>query len=402
MAHKVFLHIGTPKSATTYIQQSLWLNKTALRESGVLLPFNSPVSHWRVSTFARKQNTPKNQKFYKDFMAMTDHWAKDVVFTSEVMCSFHKPQIREFVSALEADEVHVVLTCRDFLRQVGAEWQQHVKGGDPRSMEQFIADAQAENPDMWFWRVQDVPQIIKRWSSVIPAERFHIVTVPHSSSDPALVWDRFCSLLGYAPGELSPITKMANESLSFETAESLRRLSNATRRAGDALGGRTHRIELQQELLEALSQRGGTKIKIPRSTQEWAAQRSNKMADEIASLGLHLVGSIDDLRSSVSDAPDLPEIGAADVLPVAASVIHVQRKQLDKVRGELQQYRNFETKFIEELAEFKRVNEETFARLEQTLNELRETAQKPSYLARAVAKIRRIVRTGRGSITESN
>ena len=38
MTGRVFLHVGLPKTGTTYLQDCLWGNKQALAERGVLLP----------------------------------------------------------------------------------------------------------------------------------------------------------------------------------------------------------------------------------------------------------------------------------------------------------------------------------------------------------------------------
>ena len=36
MTREVLLHIGLPKTGTTFLQEALWANKTALRDRGVL------------------------------------------------------------------------------------------------------------------------------------------------------------------------------------------------------------------------------------------------------------------------------------------------------------------------------------------------------------------------------
>ena len=41
MAERVYLHVGLPKTATTYLQTILWANRDALEEQGVRLPGSS-------------------------------------------------------------------------------------------------------------------------------------------------------------------------------------------------------------------------------------------------------------------------------------------------------------------------------------------------------------------------
>src|SRR4051812_22374835 len=40
-----YLHIGAPKSGTTYLQKTLWNNRAALRDRGVLYPGPDFFSH---------------------------------------------------------------------------------------------------------------------------------------------------------------------------------------------------------------------------------------------------------------------------------------------------------------------------------------------------------------------
>jgi hypothetical protein len=45
----VFLHIGAPKTGTTYLQNILFTNRAALRRDGLLYPGNAVRSHfWAI------------------------------------------------------------------------------------------------------------------------------------------------------------------------------------------------------------------------------------------------------------------------------------------------------------------------------------------------------------------
>ncbi|NUS49791.1 MAG: hypothetical protein HOQ22_01965, partial [Nocardioidaceae bacterium] len=44
---RVFLHIGAPKSGTSYLQSTLWRNRALLREHGLLLP-GSRAAHYQA------------------------------------------------------------------------------------------------------------------------------------------------------------------------------------------------------------------------------------------------------------------------------------------------------------------------------------------------------------------
>ncbi|HEV2377938.1 MAG TPA: hypothetical protein VGS19_37980, partial [Streptosporangiaceae bacterium] len=46
---RVFLHIGEPKTGTTFLQQVMWRNRDALAAQGVVLPGHHPQDHFRAS-----------------------------------------------------------------------------------------------------------------------------------------------------------------------------------------------------------------------------------------------------------------------------------------------------------------------------------------------------------------
>ena len=46
---KVFLHIGEPKTGTTFLQQVMWRNRSELAARGVVLPGHHPQDHFRAS-----------------------------------------------------------------------------------------------------------------------------------------------------------------------------------------------------------------------------------------------------------------------------------------------------------------------------------------------------------------
>jgi hypothetical protein len=46
---RVFLHVGSPKTGTTYLQGVLWRNREALRRQGLLLPLDSVGDHYAGS-----------------------------------------------------------------------------------------------------------------------------------------------------------------------------------------------------------------------------------------------------------------------------------------------------------------------------------------------------------------
>ena len=46
---RVLVHIGEPKTGTTFLQQVMWSNRAELAAQGVVLPGHHPQDHFRAS-----------------------------------------------------------------------------------------------------------------------------------------------------------------------------------------------------------------------------------------------------------------------------------------------------------------------------------------------------------------
>ena len=64
MARRVFLHVGLPKTGTTYLQSIAWAGKDALRRQGVLLPGFGPRQHLWASCVVREE--PRLERRHED------------------------------------------------------------------------------------------------------------------------------------------------------------------------------------------------------------------------------------------------------------------------------------------------------------------------------------------------
>ena len=333
MARRVFLHIGTPKSATTYIQDSLWPNRHELRALGVQVPLAHQSSHWRVGIHARTLGVDGGRSFpveYKRFLDRVTEWDGDIVLSTEILCAINPKQVKLFVDSITCDEVHVIITARDFVRQVTAEWQQHVKGGVSRTLEEFIADIKKREEGLWFWKVQDLDAITRRWSSVIPAERIHLVTVPKNSEDPELVWKRFCAVLGIDPVRVPPRNGQSNVSLGFPQTEALRLLNRWRIENGMAPGDAESKLYRSVKFFAPLRESKGPKIQIPIADQEWAKSVGEEMVGNLKSRGVNIVGSVADLDSIVVPATPNTPLELAGFVDIVTPILHDNLLRLER------------------------------------------------------------------------
>src|SRR4028119_1737650 len=70
MADRVYMHVGTPKSGTTYLQAVLWHNKARLKSEGVLLP-----AHFQAHYAAAKGVTSRVGRRRETHYDIDDSWA---------------------------------------------------------------------------------------------------------------------------------------------------------------------------------------------------------------------------------------------------------------------------------------------------------------------------------------
>ncbi len=302
MARRLFVHIGTPKSATTYLQDSLWANRVALQNGGLLIPVPNQGTFWRVAVHVRSFGVGGRtfDDTYERLLRRTKRWDGDVIITSEVLCASRTDQARQFVEDMGFDEVHVIVTARDFARQVTAEWQQHVKAGLTASLPEFLSDIRDERRRTWFWLVQDLVRIVETWRPVVPISQIHVVTVPKDSTDPALIWRRFLSVLDLDQDRYLPIAKNSNVSLDYEQVEVLRRFTGWRVAHGVVPGSEIAKLQLSRPMLDSLRAKRGSKIFLTREVQDWAVATSKAMAADLAATGVSICGSIDDLISDFS------------------------------------------------------------------------------------------------------
>ena len=126
----MFLHIGEPKTGTTFLQQVMWGNRAELAAQGVALPGHHPQDHYRAS-----QDLRGIEKLPSDPAgSWTGEWeilaeqAKRAptaaVISHELFSAADAGQAERAVRSLQPAEVHVVLTVRDMATLLPAEWQE--------------------------------------------------------------------------------------------------------------------------------------------------------------------------------------------------------------------------------------------------------------------------------------
>lgn len=299
MAKTVFLHVGTPKSGTTYLQAVLWQNAEALKDNGFLLPGRFKTHYAAAKGVTRRTNVKRDvgvdiKQAWPQLVEQVNAWEGEAGISHELLAPATPGQVRRALALLDTPEIHIVITARALHKQLPASWQEQVKAGLALPFDAFLTRVENQSAKgEWFWDVQDVPAIAARWGADLPAERVHIVTVPADSSDPSALWRRYAQALRLDPTAYDSVVPAKNVSLGPVEAELLRRFHAA--RDERFTDRKRHQWTRKFLAIEILGQRRGVAISLPDSARGWVEERTREMTDEITARGYDVVGDLDDL-----------------------------------------------------------------------------------------------------------
>jgi hypothetical protein len=327
---KVYLHIGEPKTGTTFLQQVMWRNRGELAARGVVLPGHHPQDHYRASQDLR--GIPKLAS--DPAGSWTGEWeilarqarqaSKVAVISHELFSAADGEQAEHAVRSLRPAEVHVVLTVRDMATLLPAEWQETVKHRNARQWEDWLKDVidresyGSDRRQWWFWRVHDTLAILDIWSRYLPAERVHVITTPPRGSASTLLWERFASLLDVDPASVDLSRARPNASLGLAEVEFLRRLNSA-------LPAEVPDWFYMWNVKEAVAHRlvikrpGVDRLTLPVDRAPWAQQQGKNLVAALADSDYDLVGDLDELLPRPAAEPAVSPSGqpAGEVLDAA-------------------------------------------------------------------------------------
>jgi len=312
VGRQIYVHVGSPKTGTTFLQQVLWSQRDVARDQGLLLPGGSFNDHFLATLDVRglahrPEHPPRAVGMWGRLLRQAEGWDGPSLISHELFAGASAEQATDALAAVPRDvEVHVVLTARDLVRQIPAEWQEHLKHRSTQTFEEFLAQIRTDTSGgSWFWRVQDFASVVRRWSPGVPASRVHVVTVPGAASGPQLLWERFARLLGLDPESFDLSVPRANSSLRLEQAELLRRVNAVL---GDRLPlPGPYPVEVKGLLAQrVLAGRAGTPLSMAGPDEAFAVSRSRAIADELAGLGVDVVGDLDELRPPLRAATEVP------------------------------------------------------------------------------------------------
>jgi hypothetical protein len=348
---RLTLHIGTPKSGTTYLQAILAAGRDELESRGILYPgrrylpqegFNQQPA---IYALGRRHIGWLSEEAREN----AEHWlprlssevaghSGRVLLSAESLAFFVHDEIEELLRTLHVtpEQVHVVITGRDLGRILPSIWQQNVKNGAVQEMEAYLDSVRdlRERPNIPMWTAFGLPGLVERWAEVVGMERVTLVTAPHGRG--TALWERYataCDIPTDLPERTGTGTrKDDNTSLTRGQAELLRAI-NAQMKAAEWEHARAQKVRgrLLNTWMSADLARG-TRIVLPPhlrpDVEKWCVEDIARLRDT----GVRVVGDLADLdlappRAETEPAtgarpdgmPDIDEI-ARDVLLVLATL----------------------------------------------------------------------------------
>ncbi len=366
MSRKVVLHVGTPKTGTSYVQDVLFRNQRTLLRHGILYPADRHDAQFLAGLDLMRMPWGGLEK---EAVGAWDALAERVrghdgtaIVSHEILATASRSQVGRALASLgdPADtEVHLVLSVRDLVRQIPAEWQENVKHRAGLSYASFLE--QIRDPDRssriasWFWGVQEVPEILQRWAHDLPPERVHLVTVPPPGGAPELLWKRFSQALDLDGIDLDHDGGRANPSLGAPETALIRRINRSANRDLPP----AHYRPLVRELLahQTLSQRRSSpRLGLPPDHYPWVAEVERTWVDAVRDRGYDVVGDLGELLGPAPESwsdPDRP----AERQVASAAVDAIKALLLDNAR-----LRDSESRLQAELDETRRALERSYLR----------------------------------------
>jgi hypothetical protein len=305
MTRVVYLHIGAPKTGTTYLQDRLSLNARTLAANGVHFPTGSvlvspALFQFRAALDLLGQDwggAPGHARGAWDtLIRKARRRSGTVVISHEILAPATPGQVARAMRDLAGAEIHVVYTARDLSRVLPAAWQESIKQGRRWSYKRFLT--RYEKGRTFSGKAYDVPSVLGTWGAGLPPERVHVVTVPRAGGRDQhgdVLWLRMCEALGIDPDWAPLDSDRANRSLGIEETQLIRLLN---RRLSRSAPSEDDYPALIREVLAQgeLARRRSAAVTLPPDRFAWAEQETERWIEWIQGSGVHVIGDLDDLR----------------------------------------------------------------------------------------------------------
>ena len=227
MTGRVVLHIGAMKTGTTFVQSVLGLHPEQLEAAGAeFTPKFSRQMHAVQEGLRGDGDFTSWQKMVAG--AGTDRTS---IISMEFLSFAGPKQVAAFLEPLRGRDVTVVLTVRDQMQALTAQWQSHTRNFGTASWEEYLREVCRAKPPRGgsaayrtYHRAQDYAEILGRWVDRPEVSRLEVVTVPPPGAPHEELWLRFCRAAGIDVPDVSLAAVKDNPSIGYASCDVLRRV----------------------------------------------------------------------------------------------------------------------------------------------------------------------------------
>jgi hypothetical protein len=346
--HAIYMHIGAPKTGTTFLQRVLWQNRDRLRQAGVCYPGETFGAHVHAAFDLRAagfhgHRDPAVEGGWARLVEACREWDGPSIISQELFSPARPEQVDTAIADLAFADVHLVYTARMLALQIPAAWQEDLRNRFSPRLDEFVAAVRHPDQDRqglgrMFWSMQDATEVLRRWGRDLPRDRVHVITVPGRANPPDLLWRRFATVVGLDPDAFDIDGSYQNSSLGAAEAAVLQRLNLAL---NEEIGWPLYGEMIKHHLAETLAGRpGSTRIQLGRDDAAWAAERGEEIIVGLRKAGYDVAGSLDELRSappSPDAPPDAPQAPVEEQLDVAVEAIAALLLRISRLRRGVRQ-----------------------------------------------------------------
>ena len=317
---RVLLHVGPPKTGSTYLQRLLWLHREDLARQDVLVPLAHENEMWLAANDVQdgafvRTDQPEGRGAWARVTGRALASPGRSVLSHELLGLSTGAHVERIITSLASADVHVVVMARSLAATLPSLWQEAVKMADPDSAwPEFLAAQRAERSP---WT--DPAGIVRRWSRHLPTSSVHVVTVPPRGTDPAVLLGRFAEAVGIDVRGWGTGADR-NESLGLVQVELLRRLNRAT----DGVLDERARTRLNYDVVvPALAgTRSGPAVRIPVEHRAWVEAETERRRRALDASGAVLHGFLTDLADPEDAWTESPAtVTDADLLDAAVALL---------------------------------------------------------------------------------
>lgn len=351
MTSRFVIHIGAPKSGSTFVQDVLWTNRDFLATQGIELPGVRQRAHFAAgndllgpadSFVQRVRQGPGSGGWDRLAAEIGEMAAPTLIVTDERLAALSPAAIGRVSRDVAEREAHVVYLVRCLQDILPSAWQMEVRQGGRATFDDWLAavlDPNVERSGSWFWRVHDAPAVLDRWAQLVARPgNVHVVTIPRSSGGPVDLWQRF-SAAADLPGEVVVGDRVRrNPSLDFAQTEYLRRVNVEL---GDTLDAGQYRRIVRIYLSSRIMSRSATGMppRMKTAVATSVAHESERIIGSLQESGFDIVGDLADLvpvpdRYDDGASPDAEEVLGAGVTALAQLLAHGGQRLIQPPGGQ--------------------------------------------------------------------